>query len=146
MATERKVFPRPGSTGDASKLTILLADDEAGIRGLVGQVLRSHGYIVLEAADGVEALAVAGHHPGPIHLLLTDWCMPRLDGGGLIRRLSDGRPEMAILVMSTCIDVDALPKAEVLCKPFNSQDLVDAVDEMLEVSPRHTGCNERQSI
>ena len=64
-------------------LTILIADDEESIRNLAGQVLRSHGYTVLEAADGLEALEVAERHSGPIHLLLTDWCMPRLDGGGL---------------------------------------------------------------
>jgi CheY-like chemotaxis protein len=121
-----------GVTGETSGFTILLADDEAGIRRLVGQILRSHGYTVLEAADGVEALEVAEQHPGPIHLLLTDWCMPRLDGGGLIHKLGDGRPETATLVMSGCIDVVELPpKIAVLRKPFNFQDLVDSVNAAL---------------
>jgi len=75
-------------------------------RNLAGQVLRSYGYTVLEAADGLEALEVAERHPWPIHLLLTDWCMPRLDGGGLIRRLSDGRPGTAILVMSGYMNLE----------------------------------------
>jgi len=112
-------------------LTILLADDEARIRNLVSEILRSHGDTVLEAADGVEALEVAEQHPGPIHLLLTDWCMPRLDGGGLIRRLRNGSPETAILVMSGYIDGESPPEAAVLRKPFNSQDLVDSVNEVL---------------
>jgi CheY-like chemotaxis protein len=131
MANERNANPKAGVTGKASGLTILLADDEAVIRHLAGHVLRSNGYTVLEAADGVEALEVAEQHPGPIHLLLTDWCMPRLDGGGLIRRLSNGRPETAILVMSGYMNVEPPPKATVLCKPFNAQDLVDSVNEVL---------------
>ena len=134
MAKDRNANPELGFTGDASGLTILLADDEAGIRQLAGQVLRSHGYTVLEAADGVEALEVAEQHPGPIHLLLTDWCMPRLDGGGLICRLSDRRPETAIVVMSGYIDLEAPPKAAVLRKPFNPHDLVNTVNEVLEFS------------
>ena len=97
----------------------------------MGQVLRSHGYVVLEAADGVEALEVAEQHSGPIHLLLTDWCMPRLDGGGLIRRLSNGRPETAIVVMSGHLNVESPPKAAVLRKPFKSQDLLDSVNGVL---------------
>lgn len=134
MAKQRNSEPEPDVTGDTKGLTILLADDEAGIRHLAGQVLRSQGYIVLEAADGVHALEVAEQHPGPIHLLLTDWCMPRLDGGELIRRLSNGRPETAMLVMSGCMDVEAPPKAVVLCKPFNQRELVSAVNEAIECS------------
>ena len=72
--------PKRGFIEDGRGMTILLADDEAGIRDLVGRVLRSHGYTVLEAADGAAALEVAEQHAGPIHLLLTDWCMPRLGG------------------------------------------------------------------
>ena len=126
--------PRPESEadGEASGLTILLADDDSGIRRLVGQVLRSYGYTVLEAADGFEALEVAERHPGPIHLLLTDWCMPRLDGGGLIRRLSDGRPETAILVMSGYMNGELPPKSAILRKPFNSQALVESVSGALQ--------------
>jgi CheY-like chemotaxis protein len=131
MANERSVNQEAGVTGEASRLTILLADDEAGIRRLVGEVLRSYGYRVLEAADGMEALEMAEEHPGPIHLLLTDWCMPRLDGGGLIRRLTNGRPETAILVMSGYIDVEPPPKATVLRKPFRTQDLMDLVNRAL---------------
>lgn len=131
MVKERNSNPKAGVTGEAGGLTILLADDEAGIRHLVGQVLRSYGYTLLEAADGVEALEVAEQHRGAIHLLLTDWCMPRLDGGGLIRRLSNGRSETAILVMSGYIDLESPPRAAVLRKPFNSKDLVDSVNEVL---------------
>jgi CheY-like chemotaxis protein len=126
--------PRPELEADtqASGLTILLADDEAAIRNLAGQILRTYGYTVLEAADGLEALEVAERHPGPIHLLLTDWCMPRLDGGGLIRKLSDGRPETAILVMSGHLNGELPPKSAILRKPFNSKALVESVIQALQ--------------
>lgn len=66
MAKEHNTNPEPGVTGEASGLTVLLTDDDAAIRRLAGQVLRSSGYTVLEAADGVEALKVAEQHPEPI--------------------------------------------------------------------------------
>jgi len=83
--------------------------------------------------------------PGPIHLLLTDRCLPRPDGGGLIRKLSDRRPETAILVMSGYMDVEAPPKAAVLRKPFHPQDLVNTVNGVLEFSSNGTDRNGRLS-
>ena len=100
MAERCDLGPELGGSGDSRRLTILVADDEVAIRRLVGEILRQQGFTVLEAADGVEALEVAEQHPGPIHLLLTDWCMPRLNGGWLIRGLRNGRPETAIVIMS----------------------------------------------
>jgi two-component system, cell cycle sensor histidine kinase and response regulator CckA len=131
LANKRNANPKAGVNGEASGLTILLADDDEGIRQLVGRLLRSYGYTVLEAADGVEALEKAEQHHGTIHLLLTDWCMPRLDGGGLIRRLSGGHPETAILVMSGSQNIESPCNAAVLRKPFNNQDLVASVNGAL---------------
>ncbi len=131
VANERNENPKAGVNVEAGGLTILLADDDAGIRQLVGHLLRSDGYTVLEAADGVEALEVAEQHHGTIHLLLTDWSMPRLDGGGLIRRLSGGHPETAMLVMSGSLNIETPSKAAVLRKPFNYLDLVASVNGAL---------------
>ncbi len=131
MADERKGNPGAGVTGDARGLTILVVDDEAVIRHMVSRILRSRGYTVLAAADGVEALEVAEHCPGPIHLLLTDWYMPLLDGGGLIRRLSRERPETATLVMSGYMDFEVPSKVTVLHKPFTPLDLANKVTEVL---------------
>lgn len=86
---------------------------------------------MLEAADGMEALEVAEQHLGPIHLLLTDWCMPRLGGEGLIGKLSSGHPETAILVMSGYINRNLPLKATVLPKPFDVQTLVKSVSVAL---------------
>jgi two-component system cell cycle sensor histidine kinase/response regulator CckA len=113
-------------------VTVLLADDEEAIRRLVAPVLRSRGFTVLEAADGLEAIAVAEQFAGPIHLLLTDWSMPRLTGGELIRRLRKRRPEMATLVMSANMYLETLSNGPMLHKPFKLQELIDAVSTVLD--------------
>ena len=117
---------------DADGFTILIADDEEGIRTLAGEVLRSHGYNVLQAADGVEALELAAQHPGPIHLLLTDLSMPRLDGRELHRRLKHVRPGTATLFMSGDLDTGLHPDAAFLPKPFATSVLVRKVNEALK--------------
>jgi diguanylate cyclase (GGDEF)-like protein len=116
---------------DAGGFTILIADDEARIRTLAGEVLRSHGYNVLQAADGVEALELAAQHPGPIHLLLTDLSMPRLDGRELHRRLKSVRPGTATLFMSGDLDTGLHQDAAFLPKPFATSVLVSKVNEAL---------------
>jgi CheY-like chemotaxis protein len=121
------------NAADAGGFTILIADDQAGIRMLAGEVLRSHGYNVLQAADGVEALELAAQHPGPIHLLLTDLSMPRLDGRELHRRLSNVRPGTATLFMSGDLDPGLHPNAAFLPKPFATSVLVRKVNETLKV-------------
>jgi CheY-like chemotaxis protein len=80
--------------------TVLLVDDDDGVRSLVSTVLRSNGYTVLEARDGEEALRVGRGHAGPIHLLLTDVVMPRMSGRLLADLLAPQRPEMKVLFAS----------------------------------------------
>ncbi len=63
---------------------IMTADDSASVRQMVGFALRGAGYEVIEAVDGEDALA---RLRGPVHLVITDLNMPRLDGIGLIRRV-----------------------------------------------------------
>jgi two-component system, cell cycle sensor histidine kinase and response regulator CckA len=114
--------------------TILLVDDEAGIRTLAGAVLRDHGYQVLEAEDGLAALEIAARHHGRVHLLLTDWHMPRLDGAGLIRSFAAGNPDAAILIVSGSRDSELPPEAAILPKPFTVENLVRKVWDLLEFS------------
>ena len=64
--------------------TIMTVDDSASVRQMVGFTLRSAGYEVIEAADGVDAL---GRLRGAVHLIVTDLNMPRMDGIELIRRV-----------------------------------------------------------
>ena len=73
--------------------TILLVDDEAGIRGLVRRILRREHYNVIEAATGEEALAIALQHPGPIHVLLTDVMMPGVSGPQLAESVRERVPQ-----------------------------------------------------
>jgi len=80
--------------------TILVVDDDPGIRRLVVATLRPLGYIVLEAGSGEEALQVAADETGPIDLLLTDVIMPGISGRLLAERLTPSRPEMRVVYMS----------------------------------------------
>jgi PAS domain S-box-containing protein len=118
--------------------TVLLAEDEEIVRSLAREVLRSAGYTVLEADNGEEALRVAGSHPGPIHLLLTDVIMPRLGGPELARRLQPLRPDMKVLFMSGYTDGDISSygglgsEPSLLQKPFQPIVLARRVREVLE--------------
>jgi CheY-like chemotaxis protein len=80
---------------------VLLAEDDPMILAFVHSVLRSHGYRVLLAADGIDALRLAGRVGlENIDLLLTDIEMPRLDGIALVSRLQQLRPEVKVLYMT----------------------------------------------
>jgi PAS domain S-box-containing protein len=84
---------------DASE-TILLVEDEAGVRHYVRDVLVSRGYRVLDAASGEDALALAEHFRGKIDLLLSDVILPGMKGSELIARLLEARPGTKVLRMS----------------------------------------------
>jgi two-component system cell cycle sensor histidine kinase/response regulator CckA len=80
--------------------TVLVVEDAPNVREMVRDVLQGNGYRLLEAGDPEEALAVAGRHDGPIHLLLADVVMPGMSGSELAKRLAGTRPEMRVLYMS----------------------------------------------
>jgi PAS domain S-box-containing protein len=114
--------------------TILLVEDEDGVRDLAGRVLRQSGYTVLEARHGREALAVSCQHPGPIHLVLSDVIMPEMGGLELARLLARERPATRILYMSGYTDSSREspgPHARILVKPFTPSALEQAVREVL---------------
>jgi signal transduction histidine kinase len=92
--TSQTDIPKEGSE------TVLLAEDEEEVRLVVSQVLKNHGYTVLEARDGAEAMTVQAHHRGTIELLLTDIMMPHIKGPELAKRLHDDRPNTRVLFMS----------------------------------------------
>ena len=79
--------------------TILLVEDETAVRRATAEFLRLHGYNVIEAQDGVEALSLAQEH-SPIHLVVTDVVMPRMSGGALAKELARLRPGTQFLFVS----------------------------------------------
>ena len=117
---------------------ILVAEDDAIIRRSTINALKPHGYRLLEAVDGQEALEVAAEHPGDIHLLITNVCMPRMQGHELARRIKQGRPKILILIVSGMQEGgfprEAIHHSDSLLKPFEPEVLVSKVRELLQSS------------
>jgi len=118
--------------------TVLLVEDQDGIRDLVREFLQRKGYRVLHATDGDDALRIADEHKDPIHLLVTDIVMPNVGGRELARRLTQARPHMKILFMSGYPDHASLSgevggeHAAVLQKPFMLDTLARKVRGLLD--------------
>jgi len=119
--------------------TVLVVEDEPSVRAMIVQVLREHGYKVMEARDGVEALEVAEASAGePIHLLLTDMVMPRMGGSELAARFRERRPHTRMLFTSGYTEHllaqqdGGEPDVQFIQKPFMPLDLVRKVREVLD--------------
>ncbi|HWC74081.1 MAG TPA: ATP-binding protein, partial [Gemmatimonadales bacterium] len=118
--------------------TILLVEDEEPIRTLASAALQRFGYRVLAAADGVEAMTIAGVHEGPIHLLLSDGVLSGVRVPELLRRLTAQRPETKILLMSgysqeAVFQNDIVtPNTAFLPKPFTIRQLTERVRQVLD--------------
>jgi CheY-like chemotaxis protein len=140
--TESLLAPRAGRQGtDGANVsgweTVLLVEDEDAVRALAREVLRRHGYVVLEARHGVDALRTAERHPDPIHLLITDVVMPHLSGRDLAERLAPLRPGMKVLFMSGYTDQAVMhrhltPGAAFLQKPFTPEIFARKVRRILD--------------
>lgn len=121
--------------------TILLVDDEAYIRELVGAILTVEGYQVLEASDGEEALKVGGAYDDKIHLLLTDVVMSPMGGGELVKRILPVRPDLKVLYISGYPDDPAVRSGldsgniSFLAKPFSPKILVRTIRSILDGVP-----------
>jgi two-component system, cell cycle sensor histidine kinase and response regulator CckA len=121
--------------------TVLLVEDEIGVRGLTRHLLNLKGYKVIEAGDGEEALAIAAEHRGAIDLVLTDVVMPRMSGREFTQRLNELRPGIKVLYMSGYTD-DAVVRHGIyeesvnfLQKPFSPFVLTQRVRDILDSSP-----------
>jgi PAS domain S-box-containing protein len=121
--------------------TVLVVEDEEALRELVSEVLEEKGYRILLAPDGAEALSIAAAHAGPIHLLLTDVMMPRLNGHALFQRLAALRPGLRCIFMSgftghATAGNEPLPEGQgFLDKPFTTGALLWKVREALDAPP-----------
>jgi PAS domain S-box-containing protein len=139
-ATDTKDLVKPslGASDLAGSETILLAEDEEQVRRISSRILRRYGYQVIEAQNAKEALALAGSHTGPIHLLVTDVVMPNMSGPELARHVALVRPGIKVLCMSGYTDDSVFrhgllePGVAFLQKPATPVALAAKVRELLD--------------
>ncbi len=116
----------------------MLVEDQPEVRWVARAVLTRHGYTVLEASQGEEALRIAQDHHAQIHLLLTDVVMPAMGGRELARRLLQRRPDVRVLYTSGYADTGIVHHGEVesgvafIQKPFTPDGLLHKVREVLD--------------
>jgi len=118
---------------------ILLVEDEEGVRRVARRALELHGYRVLEAAKGDDALALAAAHP--IQLMVTDVMMPGMLGPALAARVNELLPGLPVLFMSGHTDQvvrEGLldPSVPFLPKPFTPSQLVARARQLLDAAVR----------
>jgi two-component system response regulator MprA len=110
-------------------LSILVVDDDPGIRDALALLLEDEGYVVLTAPDGLAALeAVARDSPD---LVITDLHMPGLDGVGLIERLQSEWPDLPIFIVSAGIRASPPAGMPIVTKPFDAEHLLATVASLL---------------
>ncbi|HEY4773563.1 MAG TPA: response regulator [Xanthobacteraceae bacterium] len=140
-AARAEEAPRPAAVGvapadDTGQGTILLVEDEEGLRGLNARGLASRGYSVLEAGNGVEAIEVIERHSGTIDLVVSDVVMPEMDGPALLQELRRRKPDLKIIFVSGYAE-EAFAKSlsegqfAFLPKPFTLKELVAAVKQAM---------------
>ncbi|HJR17162.1 MAG TPA: ATP-binding protein, partial [Gemmatimonadales bacterium] len=118
--------------------TVLVVEDEDGVRELLWKVLTQHGHTVLEARHGRDALTVAAGYDHPIQLLVTDVVMPEMGGGELVDELLSSRPELKVLYISGYSNDELMRRgisqgeAAFIQKPFTSDELMRKVREVLD--------------
>jgi len=128
-----KVAAKPAD--DTGQGTILLVEDEEGLRGLNARGLTSRGYTVLQAANGLEAVEAFDSHAGKIDLVVSDVVMPEMNGPTLLTELRSRDPNVKIIFVSGYAEEafeKHLPEGEkynFLAKPFTLKQLVGAVKE-----------------
>jgi DNA-binding response OmpR family regulator len=118
--------------------TVLLVEDDEGVRALARLVLQTRGYTVLEARHGDEAVRIAGQFDRPIHLVVSDLVMPGLSARSLLSKLQEERSALKFLFMSGYLD-DAIAHHGLiemglpfLQKPFTPDSLTAKVREVLD--------------
>lgn len=118
--------------------TILLVEDESSVRKLAGQVLKRHGYEVVEAASGDEAKRICGARANEFDLLLTDVVMPGTSGPALARWVASVQPGIRVLYMSGYAEQSLVAEsglsadAAFLLKPFMPDSLARKVRDVLD--------------
>lgn len=139
VAAEAALASPPKPTADLTgQGTILLVEDEEGLRSLNARGLRSRGYVVLEAGNGIEALEVLEEADGAIDLVVSDVVMPEMDGPTMLKAMRSTNPDLKIIFVSGYAE-DAFDKTVLseddqfafLPKPFALAALVAKVKETM---------------
>ncbi len=136
----------PHSAPRGNGETILVVDDELGIRSLASEILSRHGYRVLIASDGTDAMALVAQHRSKVELVLTDVMMPHMDGVALTRSLRKLAPHTRVLAFSGLSggaslaakieELRSLGVPPVLSKPLTAPELLNAVHDLLYSNPQ----------
>jgi two-component system cell cycle sensor histidine kinase/response regulator CckA len=113
------------------ELTVLVVDDEELLRRFMARVMADEGFRVLEAGNGIDALAWFGNGGTPIHLVITDILMPDMGGVELAARLATRSPPPPVLFVTGGHHHSDLP-GPVLWKPFLPSDLTTVVRQLLD--------------
>lgn len=130
---------------DQGGVTVLVVEDEPALRRLAVTMLEEQGYNVLQAGNGLDAMAVAERHRGPLDLLITDVVMPKLSGPELAQQLRGLRPGLEVLFMSGYNDSRLVnrgvqqSKVNLLVKPFTPDQLIGRVGELAPLPPARPG-------
>ncbi len=128
----------PAAEPEAKLETILVVEDEGGIRALVRKILRRQNYEVIEAGSADEALEAVANFKGHIDLLITDMSLPKQNGRQLAEELKQTLPDLKVLYVSGYTDDPAVSDRELpegaafLQKPFTLGSLLNKVREVLE--------------
>ncbi len=136
VASEKKE-QHPVTELDGSE-TVLIVEDDDGLRKFTQEVLLMHGYRVLDAENGEDALRVCKEHDGQIDLMITDVVMPKMGGKKLAERLQPLYPHMKVIYMSGYTDNAIVehgvlaPGLNFLQKPFSPEGLARKVREVLK--------------
>ena len=138
---ETDVPTEPDVDAFRGRETILVAEDEDGVRELLRKVLTEFGYTVLTARHGRDALLLAGERSAGIDLLVTDVVMPEMSGRELVETLRDRQPGLRVLYISGYTDDEVVQRGitsrevSFLRKPFAAEELVRRVRGVLDAAP-----------
>jgi CheY-like chemotaxis protein len=118
--------------------TIMIVEDDDGVRALTRIIVQGAGYSVLESRDGIEAVRLAGEYAGRIDLLMTDVVMPKMNGREVAGGVLELHPELKVLFLSGYTD-DAVVRHGILHetvnfleKPFSPASLAVKIREILD--------------
>ena len=129
---------RRDDRGGPLRGTVLVVDDEETVRTVAQQMLAGHGFTVLSAADGEEALQVFREHKDEICVVLLDLTMPRMGGEETLKQLRDLRQDVKVVLMSGFSETDARSRfskvkpERFIHKPFDSRTLLSSLRGALE--------------